>query len=142
MLEDRATRGQAFAGGQGHWMTDLHWRTGSLEDGSLLEDRVAGGQAFAGVLSQEDRLCWRTGSLEDQSAGGWSLKTDFAEGQGHWRTGSLEDGSLLEYCHRKTDFAGGQGRWRMGLCWRTGSLEDQSAGGWSLKTDFAEGQGH
>ena len=87
-------------------MTDLHRRTGSLEDGPLLEDRVAGGQAFAGVLSQEDRLCWRTGSLEDQSAGGWSLKTDFAEGQGHWRTGTLT-GSLENRVTGGPIFAGG-----------------------------------
>ena len=61
----------------------------------MLEDRVTGGPIFAGE---------------------WSLKTDFAEGQGHWRTGSQEDQPLLE--DRVTGgpaFAGGQGHWIAGL---------------------------
>ena len=72
----------------------------------MLEDRVTGGPIFAGE---------------------WSLKTDFAEGQGHWRTGSQEDQPLLEdrvtggpafaggQGHWKQDFAGGQDHWIAGL---------------------------
>ena len=62
-----------ITGGQGHWRTSFCWRTGSLEDETLMEDRVTGrpdlaggqdhwiaglvcGQDFAGVHD-----CWKTG---------------------------------------------------------------------------------
>ena len=68
-----------ITGGQGHWRTSFCWRTGSLEDKTLMEDRVTGRPDLAGGQDQ-----WIAGLVCRQDFAGvhdFAERLDFAGAQ-------------------------------------------------------------